>query len=133
MSTYPLPPPPASTHPNKLSTHHLSPTIYLNPHLLTHKNCPHTPIHPKYSSTHPHPPIKNVHAPPFTQNIPLPTNQGKSICDEIKLKLSHSRTHTYLHDHRSGDSSNTPSLWGTSHEPYRSEESSCIFCLMVCI
>ena len=82
-------------------------------------------------STHPHPPIKNVHPPPFTQNIPLPTNQEKNIWDEIKLKLLQSRTHTYLHDHCSGDLSNTPSLWGKSLEPYRSKESSCIFCLMV--
>ena len=46
---------------------------------------------------------------------------------------THTYIHTHLHDHRSGNLSNIPSFWGTSLEPYRFEESSCIFCLMVCI
>ena len=48
---------------------------------------------------------------------------------------THKNTHTntHLHDLCSGDLSNTPTLCGISFEPYRSEESSCIFFLMVCI
>ena len=46
---------------------------------------------------------------------------------------THTHTNTHLHDLCSGDLSNTPTLCGISFEPYRSEESSCIFFLMVCI
>ena len=45
----------------------------------------------------------------------------------------HTHTHTHLQDLWSGDLSNTPTLCGISFQPYRSEESSCIFFLMVCI